>query len=336
MSTTHEDVTNVSDKVMTNLDADNFGNISNPLSQQMSPPPEPKSKASIDPEPVSTTELPEELVTQAKSYGFSDEDLKEMSPTALRRSLSAIDRRAMEVIERQVTQYTQSPGSPAPRTPANPWAGAGVMPAFSPPLAAPPAPSLGETMQVQPFEVKLSTDEYDDKVVETLKGMSEHYAKQLAQLQQQTTQFAAQQQALQQQQQQDQLAAWFDAKVAELGDDYESVLGAGTIDRLGPMSGAVNARLSAFETFARYLQYMPVTGLDDAFSRTIRDHFPAIESGRAAKSVSEQLRKRSSQTIGRPTTRRGNQADAEVDPVLGVSRSTVDRVQNMIDSLRQS
>jgi hypothetical protein len=286
------------------------------------------------------------LVAEAKQYGFSESDLEGMAPERIGAILAAIDRRAVELMDRQgqplqqrtfQSQQQQSPFMQQPPQQGFPGVQPGwQQPALPPPQYFPQMVQQGTPKQPQ-FELKINEAEWDPDLVKTIKGMHEWQQQQIAQLNQalQTQQMWYQSQlGSLQAQQEAQYTAWFDGKLSELGDEYHSVFGKGSGDSLRIGSAEHSARLRLNDALNRVAQLYPHASDDDLFSRALRMEFGNLSDQLSRQKASAQVANRSKQTIGRPGRKSGRTTDT-LDPVTGFKQSLIDEVQQEIDAKMQ-
>jgi hypothetical protein len=267
--------------------------LSSVLNKSSKPEPEPEEPA-----------VDESLLNAAKDLGFDDDDLDGLDPARIESMIAAVDRRAVAALSKFQPSHPMQVGM------------TGQAPAGQqqPPAGAPVAP--------QAFKIDLDPNEYDDKLVSTLKGMQEFFQSQLNL-------------ALQQQQQSatvedDSTTRWFDAQISGLGEDYASAFGKGTIYDLREGGTEEKNRVELFQTFAALKQIHPQTSDDVLFQRALRASFGHVAESASRKKLAQAARQRSKSTIGRPSGRQSQ--PAERDPQTGISTRTIDTIQAAINA----
>jgi hypothetical protein len=238
-------------------------------------------------------------IAQARAAGFSDEELDGLAPEAVERLVTALDRRAIQMFGNQPQTSVGENGA----------GGFGA--------ARTASPTSG-------FELDLD-ETYDDHLVEQLQAMNQFYAQQLASLTSALQQTGAPVSLTG-----DALSAWFDAKVSDLGDGYDSVFGRGGIDRYGEASNEVRNRVELFRSFNALRQAYPGSKDEELFDRAMRSSFGWAQDAVQNKSLGNKAKARAKSTIGRPSGRMT--PNLERDPETGLSVRTIDAVQAAIDA----
>lgn len=234
------------------------------------------------------------ILEAAKASGFTDEELEGLDAPAVERLVAALDRKAIDFYGKQ-EQLRDEQGR----------------------FAAKPTPG-------QMFELDLD-DTYDDHLVEQLQQMNEFYAAQIEALTSSLQQTGAPVSLTG-----DNLSRWFDAKVSELGDGYDSVFGKGGIDRFAESSNEVRNRVELFRSFNALKTAYPQAKDEDLFERAMRSSFSWVSETQQKKAIADKAKSRAKTTIGRPSGRAS--ANLERDPETGLSIRTVDAIQAAINS----
>lgn len=246
----------------------------------------------------------EALMSQARDLGFSDEDLEGIDQSRVERMIAAVDRRAIDAMNK--IWSTNQPQSPAP-------AGMGAAPAGPQSPTGAPFP--------QQFKIDLDPNEYDDKLVATLNAMNQYWAQQF-----QALQAAAPAANVAD----DPTTRWFDAQFSGLGEDYVSVFGKGTVDELRPDSPEEKNRLELYRAFAALRDAFPTASDEVLFQRAMNASFGHVKEAAAAKALKAAAKKRQASTIGKPSGRQS--VNTERDPWTGLSTNTIDTVQRAINA----
>lgn len=189
------------------------------------------------------------------------------------------------------------------------------------------------------FEFK-DLDSWDESAQETFGQIQQQFNKQQEFLTSQLDEMRQMFQGFVQTQEQKQAAsttAWIDKQLSDLGDD---VFGNGSINQLGPYSPAAQAR----ERFvSEYVAFCDMNGVDphdcnaDIFNRVLRINGMTTEASSNQKKLSDRLKQRSKQTIGRPATRRGKTAaEKQIHPEAGIPMGDVNTLQDDIDRMLAS
>lgn len=287
--------------------------------------------------------ISDSLAEEAKTYGFSDEDLGSYDEETLTKVMAAIDRRALSMLSgRQQDpgqQQSFQSSDPTGRQQGNP-PGA-PMPWQGTPGGPLPAQQPGQQpgQHPQSFELKIKEEDWDPELVKTLKDMHQHYESQISNLNQSLQQsqiWYQQQQAAIESQQAAQYTAWFDAKISELGDDFSAVFGKGDYSNLRHGSSELGNRIRLSETINQLATLYPQAQDDELFRRALRMEFGEVQSQLKTKQLSEQLKARSKQTIGRPSSKKTSPISDEVDLETGFQKSLIDEIQKEIDAMRST
>lgn len=168
------------------------------------------------------------------------------------------------------------------------------------------------------FELPSELDEYDEQIANIIRKMNDHYAEQIDQVRndaQVARRAWSQQSEAQQREQMIKDVDWFDAKIAELGDDYVDILGTGKSLQLDTKSQHFIDRAAIYEdllhrvTMYRRAGQMPPP-LDSLFERslfsvigkTINQHSKESARKELVKAVAD----RSRAVMGRPASRNGS------------------------------
>ena len=272
--------------------------------------------------------LSEELTRRAGELGFSPEELAELPAGSVERIINRAEAAAFQrfrQMEQQQDPYQQQPvRGPDGR--------------FLPPQEAPPQQfqqqyqQPGPPQQPQGFEIDLDADEYDEKLIKTMRAMKDHYDAQLNQLNS-SLQATQQQSMLWEQQQEQEFAAWFDDNLSELGDG--SVFGKGSYQTIPQYSEQFNNRARAWDEYRAYLRYqgLPEATRNDELLRRVVGFNDKAGVSAYQKQLSDQLKQNGKQTIGRPSRRKTNLDDSSRNSETGLSNATIDAVQRKIDDM---
>lgn len=304
----------------------------------------PEAPATPSPEPTQTG--PDEYVLErAESLGMSEKDFEGMSSDQV---TAAIDR-AEAIAFNRFRQLQQQPQNAPPwvqQAPQQQWQPQQQqqwpqqpqqMQAWQNPqqqMQAWNSPPGQQQQQIPQFKVELDPNEYDEGIIKTMNAMNEFWQNQYSQLQS-SMQAAVQTLQSFEDQQNAEFSAWFDRSITKLGDDVGSVYGKGPIGKLSESSQEAQARIEAYKNYLDYLAFqgLPANHRDDELlSRVVRMTRGAPSDQQ--KQLSEKLKQRSKGTIGRPSQKRASASEAsERDPFTGLSTSTVNDVQSMIDGM---
>lgn len=207
----------------------------------------------------SAPQIPDELMQRASAYGYTPEDLQAWGDVeAIETVLREQDRLAFQQWQHQQQQQRFMPppqSMPPAYPPQYPPTGMPYPQQFPPPgypgavqqQFGQPQPGQAGQQQTPPwmYQVDLDPNVYDERLVQHMQGMSQHYAQQIGALQQQFQQamgaFAGQMQQRQQQEAEQQLARqWsqFDQLIESLGPAYQPVFGKGNWQTLGQQTGS--------------------------------------------------------------------------------------------------
>lgn len=214
----------------------------------------------IPEEAGSAPTIPDELMQRASAYGYTPEDLRAWGDVeAIETVLREQDRLAFQQWQQQQQRLMPPPQMPpqyAPQyspqyqptgVPQPQFAPPGYPGAVQPQFGQPQQPPQPGQQQVPPwmYQVDLDPNVYDEKLVQHMQGMSQHYAQQIGALQQQFQQamgaFAGQMQQRQQQEAEQRLAnQWsqFDQLIDSLGPAYQPVFGKGNWQTVGLQTGS--------------------------------------------------------------------------------------------------
>lgn len=328
------------ENVPTNLERDQFGTTSGHVDLNAGSAPDPEPKQQED------TGLSDAVKREAmSSYGFQEGDLEGYDDAQLQGMMSQIDRRAMDMMRMQQYQQ-QQPQQPNMHPPfgglqgGQPGLPVGQPQAAFPPMAPgmPQQPQMPMPQQQQQgmFDVRqmlktmkddqgqpINVDEYDPALLNAMNAMSAYHMQQMQQAMMQQHATAEDQY----------FNNWFDAKLGQLGEDYEPVFGKGDINQIAPMSQEWRARESLQNTYVQLEQMYPHLSGDELFARALRMEQPNVSTKAQKKQLSNQLKDRSKQTIGKPTGRKtkARMNQQEVNPEIGVAQGTVDAVQDYIN-----
>lgn len=204
----------------------------------------------------SAPNIPDELIQRAAAYGYTPEDLQAWGDAeAIETVLREQDRMAFQQWQQWQQQQRYQPPQPPQQYPpqyqptyapnqqqfAPPGYPGAVQPQFGPPQQPPGQQQSPPWM----YQVDLDPNVYDEKLVQHMQGMSQHYAQQIGALQQQFQQamgaFAGQMQQRQQQEAEQRLASqWsqFDQLIDSLGPAYQPVFGKGNWQTVGLQTGS--------------------------------------------------------------------------------------------------
>lgn len=300
--------------------------------------------ASAGPEPKGeSTEVGDDLRSRASEYGFTDEEISEYQPDQLQSMVDRIEsqafRRYAALREQQI--QPESPADPSQQGIPPAWGGQ----TWQQPQVGGPAPPQQQQQQqqqppgpLQPFEIKLKADEYDDALVKTLQDMNSHYQQQVSQISQalQEQQAFVYHQVMQTQlAQQAEFDRWFDDTIVGLGDDYRSVFGEGPGHQLPQGSEALRHREKAYIDYQLYLEYRglpPATRDDELLSRLVRTD--SRFAPKQTKQLSEQLKRNAAKTIGRPSGRKTTLEDTVMNRQTGTPQSFIDDLQRQMNDAR--
>lgn len=307
----------------------------------------PEAPASPAPEPVQSGP-DEHVLERAESLGMSEKDFEGMSSDQV---AAAIDRaeaiafNRFRQLQQQSTSWSQQPQD----TP--PWVQQAPQQQWQPPQQQQQPQQMqawqnpqqqmqawnsppGQQQPLPQFKVDLDPNEYDEGIIKTMTAMNEFWQNQYQQLQG-SMQAAVQTLQSFEDQQNAEFSAWFDRSITKLGDDVGSVYGKGPIGKLSESSQEAQARIEAYKNYLDYLAFqgLPANHRDDELlSRVVRMTRGAPSDQQ--KQLSEKLKQRSKGTIGRPSQKRASASEAsERDPFTGLSTSTVNDVQSMIDGM---
>jgi hypothetical protein len=169
--------------------------------------------------------------------------------------------------------------------------------------ASQPPPTNGHALPDGAFalDLKKLNDTFEPELVQALVGINAHYANQTRAMAQQL----AQVQGFVQEQSREQFVSRFDDLVTGLGDDYKHLFGEGPSAKLEGDSEAAENRVKLqkemYELTVGHLTLHPQSKPDVAviFRRALASAFSDQTQQAARKRVSEQLRSRSGQFMGR-------------------------------------
>ena len=291
--------------------------------------------------------LDEATLAEAKQYGIDPESIKGLPADQVSSIFAAIDRRATEMASRRGQQ--QQPPQQVPYGGMVQGMPPGMPPSAWPQWNGVPGAPFQQQMpqhpqgqqppqQFQPYELKLDKNNWDPELLSAVEGMNKHYQDQFQQVQQslQAQQMWYQQQMGQlQQQQSHQYSAWFDAKISELGDEYTSVFGRGGYDTLREGSAEKANRLALNDAIDQLAQISPHATDDELFVRAMRMQFGHIQSQIQRQKLSDQIKSRSKQTVGRPGVKPKGKSK-QVDPESGVAVDDINDLNRMMSEMLES
>jgi hypothetical protein len=267
-----------------------------------------KEPEAQEPEPEATEpEFDDTLLREAREWGFTDADAKAFEhPDKLRAAMTALDRK--------VVASLQTPSAPQ-----------------QPTAQVPPSPQTAPREVPPPeFKFQLDPENFDEALIGQLNAMNTHYQQHVTNMQQALGFLANEFQretGLGKVQR-------FDGYVSSLGDEYESLVGKGTVEEIDPNSTAFVNRNRVFLAMDAlrngYLQNnRPVPGERELFRRALRmemgDQLASIER----KKLNGEVQRKRKQVVHRPTQRKskaGTPLQAAVEDVKAIVR---DRGINM-------
>jgi len=265
------------------------------------------SQAQAEPKESAPTSSDSPLRASAKTLGFSDDELSSLSDDQLQAEIAKIDRRAITMFQGQQQRF---------------------QPAQPPVPAAPTGPQQTAQAAAEPVQVDWNAleEEYDAGIVKPLRSLFDQVQQLNGLLQTFQSDHTAQQEA--------EFIRWFDGQITELGDDYHSVLGKGSIEQLTPYSAEYVQRGNLQEAFFQ-LRQLDATSSDEAiFRRTVAALYPQVQVEKTRGELAKQLKERQKTTIGRPSGKNAHPDDETRDPITGVRKSTIDRLQARIDRMQ--
>lgn len=305
----------------------------------------PEQSPTQEPEQREQPQIDERVAQQAEQLGLSEEEIGRLGPEMVSQIVDRAESLAFQRFRSmggqqqpppQEWQQQQVPPWQRQQGPQQQW------PQQQWPQQSPQnwqqqgqQPPPGSQAPNGPFKIDLDTNIYDPGLVDVLNQMNEHYQNTINQMQQALQDTHASVSAYEEQQHAE-FSAWFDRALTGLGDEFATVFGRGSINQLFEGSPEAQARLQAYQAYSDYLRFTnqpPNTRDDAALSRVVR----MTRGGPSdyQKQLSNQIRQRGKQTIGKPTsTRRNDSEDSQRDPLTGVSRSTVNDIQRMIDEMQ--
>lgn len=161
-----------------------------------------------------------------------------------------------------------------------------------------------EPPEPEEFKLDLDEDEFDPKLISAVKGMADEINRlRKEQFEQKKTGQGSQEAA--QARADMEFVQTFDTMIAELGDAYAPLLGKGTIDTLDPDSPQMKARedvvdqMNATNASRMRRGEKPLDG-KVAFQRAVAAVFPDKTNNIARHDLSDKVKKRGKQIIGRP------------------------------------
>jgi len=222
-------------------------------------------------DPQTNGKLPEHLVTRAKEFNFSDQELAAFeSPEHLEYWLNKFD---TEVINR----FQQEPQEQMPQ----------------------------QEMPQQQMPQEASSDEmqYDEYMDEGIKGNFETLQSQIKK-QQELIDYMAYQGY---QSEQETTISQFEDNIANLGEDFHPLLGKTVGDREAPNSQYGENANQLWEVYGQLSQMSPNMSGDDLFRRAVGVAFPEYQTELAMKKsntgTADRLRSASGQFVARPSRR---------------------------------
>ena len=268
---------------------------------------DPNARGTKDEQIEQKVEFDPALLARGATLGFSKEDAENVGdPKVFETMLNSFSERLAVFGAPPV-----EPGAPQPPPTAPP-------PQQQPPPETQPSAPEG-------FKIELDPEAVEPPIVETFNKLNDHYAAQMAEMQG-ALGYAL---AVIQQQQTQSTTKRLDGYFAGLGEEFEPVVGKGTIAGLNPefaqVRGEIVTRMTALaQGFQRIGR--PVPPEDQLFQEAVNavcaGKFREIE---AAK-VSAQLEKRKGGHVSRPTRR---QPDAPTDPTERAVSKVAEQMEEM-------
>jgi len=220
-------------------------------------------------DPQSNGKLPEHLVTRAKEFNFSDQELEAFdSPEHLEYWLNKFD-------NEMLNRFQQQPQEQMPQQ---------EMPQEAPPVDMP----------------EMQYDEYMD---EGIKGNFEALQAQIKK-QQELIDYMAYQGF---QSEQQNTISQFEDQIANLGEDFHPLLGKSVDDRTAPNSQYGQNAERLWDVYGQLSQLSPDMSGDDLFRRAVGVAFPEYQTELAMRKqqsgTADRLRNASGQFVARPSRR---------------------------------
>lgn len=248
--------------------------------------------------------IDDSLREAARAFGYSDDELAEYSSDKLQAEIARLDRRVLQALQRHQPESERQQAAPP----------------------QPPQQQQQAPQQPQQIDWKALEDEYDAGIVKPMRAMYDRLE------QMQTALQAYEQMAYAQQS--DSFTRWFDGAISELGEEFLPVFGKGTINDLNPSSSEYRNRGTAENAFIQFREIDAHSSDDALLRRAVAAAFPEVQQQAAQKKLAQELKQRQRQTIGRPAGRKSTPTDADDrDPLTGISRKTVEKLQEKINKM---
>jgi hypothetical protein len=247
--------------------------------------------------PVEQSGFGEDLRARASNY-FTDGELSQFGSAAeLERTLTAMDRRLS-----QLWDQSQQEGEVSP-------------PVGDQQQQQHPGDQGEETPQeaYKPFDLQINESEFDEDTVQLLKGLNDHYNKQLEQTHASMAQYSEQVNYLMDMQRDNENQRFADSMESffnGLGDEWGDVFGKGDITQMDPNSPTYQNRVQTSQELVKLQELDQSFGrqqgsFQDMAMRAVRskfgDNIQKVERNR----LQQQVRQRQAQATNRPTQRAG-------------------------------
>ena len=232
-------------------------------------------------DPQTNGKLPEHLVTRAKEFNFSDQELEAFeSPEHLEYWLNKFDNEMINRFQGYEQQFQQQPQEQMPQQ---------QMPQQEMPQEAPP--------------VDMPEMQYDEYMDEGIKGNFEALQAQIKK-QQELIDYMAYQGY---QSEQETTISQFEDQIANLGEDFHPLLGKSVDDRTAANSQYGQNAERLWDVYGQLSQLSPDMSGDDLFRRAVGVAFPEYQTELAMRKqqsgTADRLRNASGQFVARPSRR---------------------------------
>jgi len=312
------------------LDPNTAGDLGEmgPQMSEKTPSEEPKDDSPQEPEEPAFS-LDERTTAIAEDMGL---DVEQLGAETVQSLVDHSEKLAFEQF-RQLQQQVQDPQQQAP--PERNERGQFVPQQQPPPQQFQQAPEMNQPELPGPLELNLSPDDYGEEIIQAFSGINEHLSKVTDYYKTQLDSLNAIVQSQVEEAENTrhrEITSWFDKSLSGLGD---AAFGNGSLEDLNPASQEYMQRVKLFDTYQEMFQFRfpndNVRQDDELLRQVLRWQGLSSEPSKKQKQLSDSVRKRSRQTIGRPSGRKRNgPASDEVDPQSGHSVNMVENMQRRI------
>jgi hypothetical protein len=185
----------------------------------------------------------------------------------------------------------------------------------------------GENDAQEGFELEFEDEAlYEPELIDNLRGMKTHYDQALSAMRQEVEQLRSANQANEAQA----VTERFERMISDLGDDYEPMLGKGTVDDIDRSGDHFKNRQKLFEQMhviqsGRVAAKLEPLAEKELFQQAVNHVFNGNLKDLTRKGIAKTLKKRKGQMIGRPQGRKGR----PLSPDQAAYKAVADKLKSL-------